>query len=57
MKSIEDAAGTHAFAAYPPNIRRKLMALRALIFDVASATEGVGRLEEAIKWGEPAYVT
>ena len=33
------------------------MALRALIFEVAAATEGVGRLEETLKWGEPAYVT
>jgi hypothetical protein len=38
-------------------IRRKLMALRRIIFDTAAATDGVGKLKETLKWGEPAYVT
>lgn len=33
------------------------MRLRALIFDIAAATPGVGALEETLKWGEPAYLT
>ena len=33
------------------------MLLRALIFDVAAHTTGVGALEESLKWGEPAYIT
>ena len=33
------------------------MMLRQLIFDAAAATEGIGELEETLKWGEPAYVT
>ena len=33
------------------------MFLRQLIFDTAAETEGVGELEETLKWGEPAYVT
>ena len=45
------------FATYPAEIREKLKMLRALIFDVAAQTEGVGTLEEALKWGEPAYLT
>jgi hypothetical protein len=28
-----------------------------LIFKVASTTAGVGKLEETLKWGEPAYLT
>lgn len=44
------------FDAYPPKIRRKLFALRKLIFDTAAKTEGVGPLEETLKWGEPAYL-
>jgi hypothetical protein len=38
-------------------MRRKLLALRALIFRTAAATDGVGELEETLRWGEPAYVT
>ncbi len=33
------------------------MLLRQLIFDTAAATEGVGKLEETLKWGEPSYLT
>ena len=33
------------------------MALRTLILEVAAQTQGVGALEESLKWGEPAYVT
>lgn len=28
-----------------------------MIFEVADATPGVGRIEETLKWGEPAYLT
>jgi hypothetical protein len=44
-------------AAYPPWAQHKIRALRALIFDVAAHTDGVGVIEETLKWGEPAYVT
>ena len=33
------------------------MRLRKLIFDVAHETEGVGELEETLKWGQPSYLT
>ncbi|WP_299391616.1 DUF1801 domain-containing protein [Pelagibius sp.] len=33
------------------------MTLRALIFETAAATPGVGTLEETLKWGQPAYLT
>ena len=38
-------------------MREKLMFLRQLIFETAAATEGVGELEETLKWGEPSYLT
>jgi hypothetical protein len=56
-KPSMDAAVAKAFGAYPANIRRRLMDLRALIFRVAASTAGVGKLEETLKWGEPAYMT
>ncbi len=45
------------FAAYPEPIRARLLALRQLIFDTAASTDGVGHLDEMLKWGEPAYLT
>ncbi len=57
MKAVMDADVARKFAAYPPGVRRKLMALRRLILETAAATEGVGALQETLKWGEPAYVT
>jgi Domain of unknown function (DU1801) len=57
MKPITDPAVARAFEACPVQIRRRLLALRALILRTAAATEGVGEIEEALKWGEPAYLT
>jgi hypothetical protein len=45
------------FASYPRPLRAKLSRLRALIFDTAAATEGVGKLTETLKWGQPSYLT
>jgi hypothetical protein len=45
------------FRAYPDPVRSKLKALRRLIFDTAKTTAGVGALEEALKWGQPSYLT
>ena len=33
------------------------MGLRALIAETAAATDGVGPLEETLKWGEVSYLT
>jgi hypothetical protein len=45
------------FAAYPVPVRKKMLALRELIFRTAARTEGVGQIQETLKWGEPAYLT
>jgi len=45
------------FNNYPEKMREKLMFMRQLIFGTAAATEGVGELEETLKWGEPSYLT
>jgi hypothetical protein len=45
------------FEGYPKKIRAKLMALRKLVFDTAASLEGVGELEETLRWGEPSYLT
>lgn len=45
------------FGAWPPEIQARLFELRGLVFETAAETEGVGRLEETLKWGTPAYLT
>jgi hypothetical protein len=45
------------FSVYPKPVRTKLLALRQMIFDVAKRTMGVGKLEEALRWGQPSYLT
>jgi len=52
-----DDAVADVFAAYPPPLRRALLALRQLILDTAAATDGVGPLQETLKWGQPSYLT
>jgi hypothetical protein len=57
MTSFQSRNVAEVFASYPPRIRRKLLALRALILVTAGATDGIGEIEETLKWGEPAYLT
>lgn len=57
MTKIPNVDVARVFAGYPAAARAKLMQLRALILQTASETDGVGALEETLKWGEPAYLT
>jgi hypothetical protein len=45
------------FRAYPKPLKAKLLALRRLILDTARVTNGVGALQETLKWGQPSYLT
>lgn len=56
-RRFQSAAVAAVFSAYPPKLQARLLALRRMIFDVARQAEGVGKLQETLKWGEPAYVT
>lgn len=57
MRRFANSDVQSVFKAYPPALRMKLMALRELVFDTAARTEGVGRLAETLKWGQPSYLT
>ena len=57
QKNIDSSEVAAVFDTYPKNIKSKLMFLRQLIFNVASRTDGVGELEETLKWGQPSYLT
>ena len=55
--NIKNPEVATVFKTYPKEIRAKLLLLRRLIFNVASETDGVGELEETLKWGQPSYLT
>jgi uncharacterized protein DUF1801 len=52
-----DPAVDGVFEAYPKPVKAKLLAMRRLILDTAKATQGVGTLQETLKWGQPSYLT
>ena len=54
---FQDTAVEAAFAAFPEPSRSGLLALRALIFEIAEEIPGVGPLQETLKWSQPAYLT
>ena len=54
---FSDPAVEAAFDAYPKPLKARLLALRRLIFDTARTVEGVGPLQETLKWGQPSYLT
>ena len=57
MKPRANRQVAAVFDGYPAKLRNRLLRLRQLVLDTAAATEGVGQLEETLKWGEPAYLT
>jgi|TARA_B110000902_G_scaffold258769_1_gene329044 hypothetical protein len=44
------------FANYPDFVRDKMRFLRNLIIKTAKETQGITKLEETLKWGEPSYL-
>jgi hypothetical protein len=57
MTPFLDPAVADKFNAYPPGVRRKMLALRELVLRTAASTPGAGEIQETLKWGEPAYLT
>lgn len=45
------------FANYPEYVRDKMEFIRSLVRETANEIEGIDKLEETIKWGEPSFVT
>lgn len=55
--AIDDEEVKAAFGQIPHDARKQLLAIRDLIFSTADSIDGVGEIEETLKWGEPAYIT
>ncbi len=54
LMDIEDANVAAVFAGFPAEVRAGLLGLRARIFAVANGEQI--ELEEALRWGQPAYL-
>ena len=57
MRDFTDPNVAAVFESYSKGTRERLLALRQLIFETAESTDGVGALEETLKWGQPSYLT
>lgn len=55
--AVARAAVDDVLDACPEPARARLRALRRLILDTAATTEGVGAIQETLKWGQPSYLT
>lgn len=45
------------FANYPDKVRDQMMFLRELVIETANEIPEIQELEEALKWGEPSFLT
>jgi len=45
------------YKSYPPAIRKELLALRKTILEVANKDKEIDFIQEALKWGEPSFLT
>ncbi len=55
MQTIHNPAVADIFKKYSPEMRKKLLFLRTLIFETAADLD-IGEIEETLKWGEPSYI-
>ena len=54
---FQNPAVATVFESYPVKLRSRLLFLRNLVYEIAARTEGVGQLEETLKWNQPGYLT
>lgn len=45
------------FNNYPEHVQHQLLHLRELVVNTAKEIEGLDKLEETLRWGEPSYIT
>jgi len=57
MELIINPEVTNVFNGYPKSVQDQMLKLRELVLAVASEIEGLEKLEETLKWGEPSYLT
>lgn len=45
------------YKSYPPAIKKEILAIRKIILDVVEKNEDIDFIGEALKWGEPSFLT
>lgn len=45
------------FENFADSVRPQLLDLRELVFEIAAKTDAAGEIVEALKWGQPSYLT
>ncbi len=56
MTPFDDPAVEAAFEAFPKNTRTGVLALRELVLSTAETLPKATPLQEALRWGQPAYL-
>lgn len=57
MELITDPKAKTIFENYPASVKDQMLRLRELLLNAASEIDGLEKLEETLKWGEPSYLT
>lgn len=57
MELTSDPKVKEVFDQYPKTVKAQLSNLRRLVLSTASEIDGLEKLEETLKWGEPSYLT
>ena len=57
MTPFADTQVQLRYDGYAAQVRDALLAIRERLFAVAAADPAIGPLTEALRWGEPAYLT
>lgn len=57
MTSFKNQEVKKRFDTYPDVMKEKLLGLRELIYEVANHEPSITKIEETLKWNEPAYLT
>ena len=57
MEFVKSEEVEKLLQSYPTGASKRLLELRALILDTAQEMEGITKVLETTKWGEPSYVT
>lgn len=57
MELLTDLKVKAVFSNYPKSVQKQMHHLRDLVLSTACEIDSLEKLEETIKWGEPAYLT
>ncbi|MFK7902088.1 MAG: DUF1801 domain-containing protein [Nitratireductor sp.] len=57
MTPFKDKSIEELYMAYAPDQRKALLEFRELIFQAANENNRVGKIEEALKWGQASFLT